>query len=152
MAEENKNSEALAILDAPATTPAVANTSQIETMGVTAADTPATGTTTPADTVTAQAVPSPSSEPVPAASPTAPTGTTPTTGGDTLYKPMFSVRTEKAIYVTCVLLSLGAIVVSVIAGDLNWPRVVGDTCGVMGGLVGSLASAFGVSYTTMRMM
>ena len=132
MAEENKNSEALAILDAPATvTPATAGNT-----APTAADTPATGTTTPAAAETVQAVPSPSSQTAP----------------DTLYKPMFSVRTEKAIYVTCVLLSLGAIVVSVIAGDLNWPRAVGDTCGVMGGLVGSLASAFGVSYTTMRTM
>lgn len=139
MAEnENKNSAALAILDAPATA---------GNMAPTAADTVATGTTTPATGETVQAVPSPSSEPVPETTP-APTSD----GGNVLYKPMFSVRTEKFIYVTCVLLSLGAIVVSVIAGDLNWPRVVGDTCGVMGGLVGSLASAFGVSYTTMRTM
>lgn len=138
MAEENKNSEALAILSAPAT-----NTAQAGNMGVTAADTTVPSTTTPADTETVQAAASPAAEttPTPAAD-----------GGNLLYKPMFSVRTEKTIYVICVLLSLGAIVVSVIAGDLNWPRVVGDTCGVMGGLVGSLASAFGVSYTTMRTM
>ena len=144
MAEENKNSEALAILSAPAApaTVSATDTAQAGVMGVTAADTTAPGTTTGGDTVTVQAAASPAAE-----------GTTPTTdGGNLLYKPMFSVRTEKFIYVTCVLLSLGAIVVSVIAGDLNWPRVVGDTCGVMGGLVGSLASAFGVSYTTMRTM
>lgn len=139
---ENKNSEALAILSPTAPVP-----SQAGVMGVTAADTTGTGTLTPAAVETTQAVPSPSAE-----TPTATeTGAT-SDGGNVLYKPMFSVRTEKFIYVTCVLLSLGAIVVSVIAGDLNWPRVVGDTCGVMGGLVGSLASAFGVSYTTMRTM
>lgn len=139
---ENKNSEALAILSAPAPVPSHAGT-----MGATAAVPTDSGTTTGGDAVTVQAVPSPSAD-----TPTATeTGAT-SDGGNVLYRPMFSVRTEKSIYVTCVLLSLGAIVVSVIAGDLNWPRVVGDTCGVMGGLVGSLASAFGVSYTTMRIM
>lgn len=141
MVEENKNSAALAILDAPAAAPATAGA-----MGVTAADTTVPGTTTPADAVTVQAAASPAAETGKTSE-----GTTPD-GGNLLYKPMFSVKTEKAIYILCVLLSLGAIVVSVIASDLAWPRVVGDTCGVMGGLVGSLASAFGVSYTTMRTM
>lgn len=116
MMENNKNSDALAILDAPAA---------VSTLN---------GTATPAATETAaEGTPAPSE-------------------GGNLYKPMFSVRTEKAIYIVCVLLGLAAIVVSVVAGDLNWPKVVSDTCGVMGGLVGSVASAFGVSYTTMRMV
>lgn len=128
---ENKNTAALAILDAPAT-----DSSQAGAMGVTAAVPTVPGTLTPAATETVQAAASPSSG----------------VGTDLLYKPMFSVRTEKFIYILCVLLSLGAIVLSVIAADSNWPKVVGDMCGVCGGLVGSLASAFGVSYTTMKML
>ena len=127
---ENKNSEALAILDAPAAN--TADTSTDGAVGATAAVSTVPGTLTPTTPETAAA------------------GTPTTSGGENLYKPMFSVRTEKAIYIVCVLLGLAAIVVSVIAGDLNWPKVVSDTCGVMGGLVGSVASAFGVSYTTMR--
>ena len=127
--DENKNTAALAILDAPATVPATAGN-----MAPTAADTTVPGTLTPAATETVQAVPSPSSG----------------GGTDLMYKPMFSVRTEKFVYILCVLFGLGAIVLSVVAADMNWPKVVGDTCGVMGGLVGSVASAFGVSYTTMR--
>lgn len=129
--DENKNTAALAILDAPAT-----DSSQAGTMGVNTAVSTVPGTLTPAATETVQAVPSPSSG----------------GGTDLMYKPMFSVRTEKFIYILCVLLGLGAIVLSVVAADMNWPKVVGDTCGVMGGLVGSVASAFGVSYTTMRSM
>lgn len=126
---ENKNSEALAILDAPA-----AGSSQDGARGVTAAVPTVPGTTIGAATETAQAVPSPTSS----------------GGTDFMYKPMFSVRTEKFIYILCVLLGLGAIILSVVAADMNWPKVVGDTCGVMGGLIGSVASAFGVSYTTMK--
>ena len=137
MAEnENENSEALAILAAPATAaPATAGD-----MAPTAAVPAVPGTLTPAAAETAAAVPSPS--------PGGGSGS----GPDFLYKPMFSQRTEKFIYVVCVLLGLGAIIVSVVAGDLTWPKVVSDMCGVIGGLIGSVASAFGVSYTTMRSM
>lgn len=130
---DNENTAALALLNtaapAPATTGETASMAAVPTVP---------GTLTPAAAETAQAVPSPS-----------PGGGS---GSDLLYKPMFSQRTEKFIYIVCVLLGLGAIIVSVIAGDLNWPKVVSDTCGVIGGLIGSVASAFGVSYTTMRSM
>lgn len=125
--KDNENTAALALLN-------TASTSQAETRGVTGAVPAVPGTTTPSAAETAAA------------------GAPAVSGGENLYKPMFNVRTEKFIYVVCVLLGLGAIVVSVIAGDLNWPKVVSDTCGMMGGLVGSVASAFGVSYTTMRMV
>ena len=131
MEKDNENAEALALLS-------TADTSQAGTMGVTGAVPDVPGTLTPAASETAQA----------AASPASGGGS----GPDLLYKPMFSQRTEKFIYVVCVLLGLMAIVVSVVAGDLNWPKVVSDMCGVVGGLIGSVASAFGVSYTTMRSM
>ena len=130
--KDNENTAALALLNtstadttAPATAGAMAPTAAVQTVP---------GVTTPGTRETAAAA------------------TPATSQSDLLYKPMFSVRTEKLIYVLCVLLSLGAIVVSVIAADSNWPKIVGDMCGVCGGLVGSLASAFGVSYTTMKMI
>lgn len=62
------------------------------------------------------------------------------------YVPTFSARFRKTIYVLGVVASVVAVVLAVLAVDLDFPKWAADTITILGPILPGIAAAFGVKY------